>query len=141
MAEKVSQQCQLACQCRRYPPLPPPPPPPPPPRLLGTTGKSPSLCSPGITPVSLLLSLTVLLSVCSHPAFKAHPKPDAGVNWLVWKKITLWHTAFPVMLKRKMYPPPDITLRVPEHERRFARACDRASRMLTAEHKTNLCRV
>lgn len=86
VAEKVSQQCQLACQCRRYPPLPPPPPPPPPPRLLGTTGKSPSECSPGITPVSLLLSLTVSLSVCSHPAFKAHPKPDAGVNWLVWKK-------------------------------------------------------
>ncbi|XP_061824898.1 proline-rich membrane anchor 1 isoform X2 [Nerophis lumbriciformis] len=35
VAEKVSQQCQLACQCRRYPPLPPPPPPPPPPRLQG----------------------------------------------------------------------------------------------------------
>uniref|UniRef100_A0A3Q2YFS5 Proline rich membrane anchor 1 n=1 Tax=Hippocampus comes TaxID=109280 RepID=A0A3Q2YFS5_HIPCM len=34
VAEKVSQQCQLACHCRRYPPLPPPPPPPPPPRLL-----------------------------------------------------------------------------------------------------------
>ncbi|XP_072313797.1 proline-rich membrane anchor 1 [Eucyclogobius newberryi] len=34
VAEKVSDQCQLACQCRRYPPLPPPPPPPPPPRLL-----------------------------------------------------------------------------------------------------------
>ncbi|XP_027131043.1 proline-rich membrane anchor 1-like isoform X1 [Larimichthys crocea] len=37
VAEKVSEQCQLACQCQRYPPLPPPPPPPPPPRLLGTT--------------------------------------------------------------------------------------------------------
>nr|XP_015825572.2 LOW QUALITY PROTEIN: proline-rich membrane anchor 1 [Nothobranchius furzeri] len=37
VAEKVSEQCQLACHCRRYPPLPPPPPPPPPPRLLGTT--------------------------------------------------------------------------------------------------------
>uniref|UniRef100_A0A3B5KGB1 Proline rich membrane anchor 1 n=1 Tax=Takifugu rubripes TaxID=31033 RepID=A0A3B5KGB1_TAKRU len=34
VAEKVSEQCQLACHCRRYPPLPPPPPPPPPPRLL-----------------------------------------------------------------------------------------------------------
>uniref|UniRef100_A0AAV2JI54 Uncharacterized protein n=1 Tax=Knipowitschia caucasica TaxID=637954 RepID=A0AAV2JI54_KNICA len=34
VAEKVSDQCHLACQCRRYPPLPPPPPPPPPPRLL-----------------------------------------------------------------------------------------------------------
>ncbi|XP_041668598.1 proline-rich membrane anchor 1 [Cheilinus undulatus] len=46
VAEKVSEQCQLACHCRRYPPLPPPPPPPPPPRLLGTTGdvpKEPSL--------------------------------------------------------------------------------------------------
>lgn len=42
VAEKVSEQCQLACHCRRYPPLPPPPPPPPPPRLLGTTGKTPS---------------------------------------------------------------------------------------------------
>lgn len=36
VAEKVSEQCQLACHCRRYPPLPPPPPPPPPPRLLAT---------------------------------------------------------------------------------------------------------
>uniref|UniRef100_A0A8D2ZM66 Proline rich membrane anchor 1 n=1 Tax=Scophthalmus maximus TaxID=52904 RepID=A0A8D2ZM66_SCOMX len=41
VAEKVSEQCQLACHCRRYPPLPPPPPPPPPPRLLGATGKTP----------------------------------------------------------------------------------------------------
>ncbi|XP_054653034.1 proline-rich membrane anchor 1 isoform X1 [Dunckerocampus dactyliophorus] len=40
-AEKVSQQCQLACHCRRYPPLPPPPPPPPPPRLLGATVAEP----------------------------------------------------------------------------------------------------
>ncbi|KAM4541923.1 proline-rich membrane anchor 1 [Odontesthes bonariensis] len=40
-AEKVSEQCQLACHCRRYPPLPPPPPPPPPPRLLGTTVAEP----------------------------------------------------------------------------------------------------
>uniref|UniRef100_A0A3Q3WT22 Uncharacterized protein n=1 Tax=Mola mola TaxID=94237 RepID=A0A3Q3WT22_MOLML len=40
VAEKVSEQCQLACHCRRYPPLPPPPPPPPPPRLLGTTAPS-----------------------------------------------------------------------------------------------------
>ncbi|XP_037343250.1 proline-rich membrane anchor 1 isoform X2 [Pungitius pungitius] len=37
VAEKVSEECQLACHCRRYPPLPPPPPPPPPPRLLGIT--------------------------------------------------------------------------------------------------------
>uniref|UniRef100_A0A667WH83 Proline rich membrane anchor 1 n=1 Tax=Myripristis murdjan TaxID=586833 RepID=A0A667WH83_9TELE len=37
VAEKVSEQCQLACHCRSYPPLPPPPPPPPPPRLLWTT--------------------------------------------------------------------------------------------------------
>lgn len=41
VAEKVSEQCQLACHCRRYPPLPPPPPPPPPPRLLGTTVAEP----------------------------------------------------------------------------------------------------
>ncbi|KAJ7990741.1 hypothetical protein DPEC_G00290060 [Dallia pectoralis] len=34
VAGKVSGHCQLACQCRSYPPLPPPPPPPPPPRLL-----------------------------------------------------------------------------------------------------------
>ncbi|MED6290892.1 hypothetical protein CHARACLAT_018066, partial [Characodon lateralis] len=37
VAEKAGEQCQVACHCRRYPPLPPPPPPPPPPRLLGTT--------------------------------------------------------------------------------------------------------
>uniref|UniRef100_A0AAQ4QTN0 Proline rich membrane anchor 1 n=1 Tax=Gasterosteus aculeatus aculeatus TaxID=481459 RepID=A0AAQ4QTN0_GASAC len=37
VAEKVSEECQLACHCRRYPPLPPPPPPPPPPRLLDVT--------------------------------------------------------------------------------------------------------
>ncbi|KAF7666450.1 hypothetical protein LDENG_00108700 [Lucifuga dentata] len=41
MAEKVSEECQLAYQCRRYPPFPPPPPPPPPPRLLGTTVAEP----------------------------------------------------------------------------------------------------
>ncbi|XP_029688805.1 proline-rich membrane anchor 1 isoform X2 [Takifugu rubripes] len=41
VAEKVSEQCQLACHCRRYPPLPPPPPPPPPPRLLSTTVAEP----------------------------------------------------------------------------------------------------
>lgn len=41
VAEKVSEQCQLACHCRRYPPLPPPPPPPPPPRLLIGIGKTP----------------------------------------------------------------------------------------------------
>nr|XP_046222877.1 proline-rich membrane anchor 1-like isoform X4 [Oncorhynchus gorbuscha] len=37
VTEKVSEHCQLACQCRSYPPLPPPPPPPPPPRLLLAT--------------------------------------------------------------------------------------------------------
>ncbi|KAM9433102.1 proline-rich membrane anchor 1-like isoform 1-T1 [Salvelinus alpinus] len=36
VAEKVSEHCQLACQCRSYP-LPPPPLPPPPPRLLLAT--------------------------------------------------------------------------------------------------------
>ncbi|XP_067334807.1 proline-rich membrane anchor 1 isoform X2 [Channa argus] len=41
VAEKVGEQCQLACHCRRYPPLPPPPPPPPPPRLLGNTVEEP----------------------------------------------------------------------------------------------------
>ncbi|KAK0143335.1 Proline-rich membrane anchor 1 [Merluccius polli] len=35
VVEKVSEQCQLACHCRRYPPLPPPPPPPPPPAAPG----------------------------------------------------------------------------------------------------------
>ncbi|XP_029589237.1 proline-rich membrane anchor 1 [Salmo trutta] len=34
VAERAGESCQLACQCRPYPPLPPPPPPPPPPRLL-----------------------------------------------------------------------------------------------------------
>ncbi|XP_035235336.1 proline-rich membrane anchor 1 [Anguilla anguilla] len=37
IVEKVGENCQLACQCRPYPPLPPPPPPPPPPRLLVST--------------------------------------------------------------------------------------------------------
>ncbi|XP_067099967.1 proline-rich membrane anchor 1-like [Osmerus mordax] len=36
-AEEVSHHCQLACQCRGYPPFPPPPPPPPPPRLMVAT--------------------------------------------------------------------------------------------------------
>lgn len=39
VAERAGESCQLACQCRPYPPLPPPPPPPPPPRLLVFTGK------------------------------------------------------------------------------------------------------
>ncbi|XP_061075733.1 proline-rich membrane anchor 1-like isoform X3 [Conger conger] len=43
IAEKVSESCQLACQCRPYPPLPPPPPPPPPPRLLVSTVTGPTV--------------------------------------------------------------------------------------------------
>ncbi|KAJ8409067.1 hypothetical protein AAFF_G00240880 [Aldrovandia affinis] len=38
---KVSESCQLSCQCRSYPPLPPPPPPPPPPRLLVFSAQDP----------------------------------------------------------------------------------------------------
>lgn len=73
VAEKVSEQCQLACHCRRYPPLPPPPPPPPPPRLLGTTGNNPSLHSQvshlsGSRIVCLTLSL---LSPHSRISFQA----------------------------------------------------------------------
>ncbi|XP_031437499.1 proline-rich membrane anchor 1 isoform X2 [Clupea harengus] len=34
VSDTVGTRCQLACQCRPYPPLPPPPPPPPPPRIM-----------------------------------------------------------------------------------------------------------
>lgn len=68
VAEKVSEQCQLACHCRRYPPLPPPPPPPPPPRLLSTTGKIPSLAShlSHFNAACLTLSLLSLHSWTPH---------------------------------------------------------------------------
>ncbi|KAF6732926.1 Proline-rich membrane anchor 1 [Oryzias melastigma] len=59
--EKVSEQCQLACHCRRYPPLPPPPPPPPPPRLLGTTVAEPMV--PLLTPWWMEVDLIVLGTV------------------------------------------------------------------------------
>uniref|UniRef100_A0A3P9HGS8 Si:dkey-85n7.6 n=1 Tax=Oryzias latipes TaxID=8090 RepID=A0A3P9HGS8_ORYLA len=58
VAEKVSEQCQLACHCRIYPPLPPPPPPPPPPRLLGTTPMVP-LLTPWWMEVDLIVLGTV----------------------------------------------------------------------------------
>ncbi|XP_023807281.1 proline-rich membrane anchor 1 isoform X2 [Oryzias latipes] len=61
VAEKVSEQCQLACHCRRYPPLPPPPPPPPPPRLLGTTEAEPMV--PLLTPWWMEVDLIVLGTV------------------------------------------------------------------------------
>lgn len=70
VAEKVSEQCQLACHCRRYPPLPPPPPPPPPPRLLGTTGKAPSSHSQ-VSHLSRSKSASSL-SVCSRPTVGSH---------------------------------------------------------------------
>ncbi|XP_014325033.1 proline-rich membrane anchor 1 [Xiphophorus maculatus] len=61
VAEKVGEQCQVACHCRRYPPLPPPPPPPPPPRLLGTTVAQPMvpLLRPWWTEVDVIVLGTV----------------------------------------------------------------------------------
>ncbi|KAJ8356309.1 hypothetical protein SKAU_G00191030 [Synaphobranchus kaupii] len=43
--DRVSESCQLACQCRPYPPLPPPPPPPPLPRLIIYNGLVSPNCS------------------------------------------------------------------------------------------------
>ncbi|TNN84168.1 Proline-rich membrane anchor 1 [Liparis tanakae] len=68
VAEKVSEQCQLACHCRRYPPLPPPPPPPPPPRLLGTTVAEPTV--PLLRPWWTEMDIVVLGTVgCASVVF------------------------------------------------------------------------
>ncbi|XP_034530875.1 proline-rich membrane anchor 1 [Notolabrus celidotus] len=68
VAEKVSEQCQLACHCRRYPPLPPPPPPPPPPRLLGTTVAEPMV--PLLRPWWMEMDIVVLGTVgCASVVF------------------------------------------------------------------------
>ncbi|XP_058471135.1 proline-rich membrane anchor 1 [Solea solea] len=68
VAEKVSEQCQLACHCRRYPPLPPPPPPPPPPRLLGATVAEPMV--PLLRPWWMEMDLIVLGTVgCASVVF------------------------------------------------------------------------
>nr|XP_043903685.1 proline-rich membrane anchor 1 [Solea senegalensis] len=68
VAEKVSEQCQLACHCRRYPPLPPPPPPPPPPRLLGATVAEPMV--PLLRPWWMELDFIVLGTVgCASVVF------------------------------------------------------------------------
>ncbi|XP_020500925.1 proline-rich membrane anchor 1 [Labrus bergylta] len=68
VAEKVSEQCQLACHCRRYPPLPPPPPPPPPPRLLVTTVAVPMV--PSLRPWWMEMDFVVLGTVgCASVVF------------------------------------------------------------------------
>ncbi|AWP16522.1 putative proline-rich membrane anchor 1-like [Scophthalmus maximus] len=68
VAEKVSEQCQLACHCRRYPPLPPPPPPPPPPRLLGATEPEPRV--PLLSPWWMEMDIVVLGTVgCASVVF------------------------------------------------------------------------
>ncbi|XP_026209754.1 proline-rich membrane anchor 1 [Anabas testudineus] len=68
VAEKVSEQCQLACHCRRYPPLPPPPPPPPPPRLLGNTVAEPIV--PLLRPWWMEMDIIVLGTVgCASVVF------------------------------------------------------------------------
>ncbi|KAM3595512.1 uncharacterized protein V6R79_024566 [Siganus canaliculatus] len=68
VAEKVSEQCQLACHCRRYPPLPPPPPPPPPPRLLGPTVVKPM--EPLLRPWWMEVDIIVLGTVgCASVVF------------------------------------------------------------------------
>lgn len=61
VAEEVSEQCQLACQCRSYPPFPPPPPPPPPPRLLGPT--DPVKLVPSVRPWWMGMEIVVLGTV------------------------------------------------------------------------------
>uniref|UniRef100_A0A3Q3JB95 Proline rich membrane anchor 1 n=1 Tax=Monopterus albus TaxID=43700 RepID=A0A3Q3JB95_MONAL len=64
VAEKVSEQCQPACHCRRYPPLPPPPPPPPPPRLL------PQPMVPLLRPWWMEMDIIVLATVgCASVVF------------------------------------------------------------------------
>ncbi|XP_023141742.1 proline-rich membrane anchor 1 [Amphiprion ocellaris] len=68
VAEKVSEQCQLACHCRRYPPLPPPPPPPPPPRLLATPVAEPVV--PLLRPWWMKMDIIVLGTVgCASVVF------------------------------------------------------------------------
>uniref|UniRef100_A0A8C5FB54 Proline rich membrane anchor 1 n=1 Tax=Gadus morhua TaxID=8049 RepID=A0A8C5FB54_GADMO len=68
VAEKVSEQCQLACHCRRYPPLPPPPPPPPPPRLLEITVVEP--VAPLLRPWWMEMEIIVLGTVgCASVVF------------------------------------------------------------------------
>ncbi|KAL4656383.1 proline-rich membrane anchor 1 [Arapaima gigas] len=91
VAAKVNDACQLACQCRPYPPLPPPPPPPPPPRLLVSTVVKPSepkmkpwwkdvviLCSVGSTSGALIL----LAAVICYKAIKRKPlrKEENGTS-------------------------------------------------------------
>lgn len=88
VAEKVSEQCQLACHCRRYPPLPPPPPPPPPPRLLSTTGKIPSL----VSHLSHFKAACLTLSLLSLHSWTPH--------LLVWRHFL--HDVVPFMLKKEM---------------------------------------
>lgn len=102
VAEKVSEQCQLACHCRRYPPLPPPPPPPPPPRLLGTTGKTPSShCQ--FPHLSRYKSVRLTLSACSRFTVGFHSSPDAGVKQLasLKKSVLTWSVSF--YAQKKMY--------------------------------------
>ncbi|XP_008306228.2 proline-rich membrane anchor 1 isoform X1 [Cynoglossus semilaevis] len=68
LAEKVSEQCQLACHCRRYPPFPPPPPPPPPPRLLGPPEPEPMV--PLLPPWWMEMDFIVLGTVgCASVVF------------------------------------------------------------------------
>lgn len=82
VAEKVSEQCQLACHCRRYPPLPPPPPPPPPPRLLGTTGKTPG-SHPQVSHLSRSKSVCLTLSAFTPQLDRIPSQTQVSSNWLV----------------------------------------------------------
>lgn len=94
VAEKVSEQCQLACHCRRYPPLPPPPPPPPPPRLLGNTGKT----SWSHSKVS---HLSCFQSVCLTRFVGSHSSPVTGVKRLSSLQEMFWREGFPFRQRKK----------------------------------------
>lgn len=143
VAEKVSEQCQLACHCRRYPPLPPPPPPPPPPRLLGTTGKTPSSRSQ----VShLSRSKSVSLSVCSRPTVGSliPSQTQVSSNWLVSRNCFDVECFLLCSKEKSTISPLRLLCERPcmgTVLHMCVCACDRASRMLTAEHRTNLCWV
>uniref|UniRef100_A0A3B3YSR9 Uncharacterized protein n=1 Tax=Poecilia mexicana TaxID=48701 RepID=A0A3B3YSR9_9TELE len=93
VAEKVGEQCQVACHCRRYPPLPPPPPPPPPPRLLGTTVAEPMV--PLLRPWWMEVDVIVLGTVsCASVVFLL------SAIIICYKAIKrLWHNKYTISSK------------------------------------------
>lgn len=109
VAEKVSEQCQLACHCRRYPPLPPPPPPPPPPRLLGNTGKPPWSLS-WVSHLSCSKSVCLTLSALT-PQLDLIPSQTQRVKQLSSLQELFWREVFPFMHRVKMcHQPSEISV-------------------------------